>query len=164
MRFDNKTDAQIESWARKFEEACKTDLPEYELVLAERIRRRQKKHKLSFELSLEHLKMCAIAGKFTSYGQLAKASDVEWSQARHQMNGHDGLLDTLLGVCKNKKLPLLTAICVNQENLETGKLGVEALTGFVEGAKRIGWSVGDPEEFHLECVRHCFEWGEKQKS
>ncbi len=163
MRFDNKTDAQIESWARKYEEAGKTDLPDYLLILAERTRRRQKKQKLNFDRSLAHLKECAIAGIFTSYGELAKASDVEWSKARHQMNGPQGHLDTLLDVCRNKDLPLLTAICVNQENLQTGRLGPDALAGFVDGAQRLGISVTDPEEFHQECVRKCFEWGKNQR-
>lgn len=163
MRFDNKTDAEIESWAGKYEKAGKTDHPDYAVILAERTRRRQGKQKLSFELSLDHLKMRAVEGKFTSYGDLAGASGVEWGQARHQMNGPKGHLDTLLDVCRTQGLPLLTAICVNRENLETGKLGEDALSGFADGARRLGMTVGDAEEFHARCVEECFEWGKQQK-
>lgn len=164
MKFDDKTDAQIESWARKYEEAGKTDHPDYALISVERTQRRQMKQKLMFELSLGHLKVCAIEGKFTSYGELAKASGVDWSQARHQMNGPKGHLDTLLDVCQNKGLPLLTAICVNQENLKTGELGPDALSSFVDGARRLGISVSDAEEFHARCAYQCFEWGKKQRT
>ena len=164
MRFDNKTDDEIERWTRKYEEAGKTDQPDYALLLAERTQRRQKKQKLNFVLSLEHLKACAIANSFTSYGELAKASKVEWSQARHQMNGPKGHLDTLLDVCRTNGLPLLTAICVNQENLETGKLGEDALSGFADGARRLGISVDDAEKFHAECITECFDWSKKQRT
>lgn len=164
MRFDNKTDVEIESWARKYEEAGKTDHPDFLLLLAERSRRRQMKQKLDLERSLEHLQTCAVQGKFTSYGELAKASGVDWSHARHQMNGPKGHLDTLLDVCRSRGLPLLTAICVNQENLEKGKLGIDALSGFADGARRLGMAVGDAESFHAECVQECFDWGRKQRS
>jgi hypothetical protein len=162
MKLLDKTDAQIESWARKYEEAGKTEHPDYARLSAERTKRRQKKQKLSFERSLEHLKSCAIEGRFTSYGELAKASEVEWGQARHQLNGPKGHLDTLLDECRIKNLPLLTAICVNQENLQTGKLGEDALSGFADGARRLGIAVGDADEFHARCVAECFEWGRTQ--
>ncbi len=162
MKLHDKTDPQIESWARKFEEAGKTDHPDYALLVAERTKRRQNKQKLSFEKSLAHLKSCAIEGRFTSYGELAKASDVDWSQARHQMNGPKGHLDTLLDECRMQDLPLFTAICVNQENLQTGKLGEDALSGFADGARRLGIAVGDADEFHARCVAECFEWGRTQ--
>ncbi|KPF64843.1 hypothetical protein [Porphyrobacter sp. AAP60] len=162
MKLEVKTDAQIESWARKYEEAGKTDHPDYALLVVERTKRRQEKQRLNFTKSLEHLKSCAIEGRFTSYGELAKASDVEWSKARHQMNGPRGHLDTLLDECRMTDLPLLTAICVNQENLQSGKLGEDALSGFADGARRLGIAVGDSDEFHSRCVAECFEWGRMQ--
>lgn len=162
MKLDDKTDPQIESWARKYEEAGKTDHPDYALLVAERTKRRQRKQKLSFEKSLVHLKSFAIEGRFTSYGELARASGVEWSQARYQMNGPKGHLDTLLDECRMRDLPLLTAICVNQENLQTGKLSEDALSGFADGARRLGIAVGDADEFHARCVAECFEWGRTQ--
>jgi len=163
MRFDNKSDDEIEKWARKYEEQGKTDDAGFHQLLEERTKRRQKKQRLSLEKSLAHLKACALRREFTSYGDLAKASDVPWSIARHQMNGLTGHLDTLLDVCKSQSLPLLTAICVNQHNLETGKLGEEALVGFVHGAKRLGLEVVDPEEFHEKCVQECFAWGKGKR-
>ncbi|MCR2835116.1 hypothetical protein [Parerythrobacter lacustris] len=164
MRFDNKTDDEIESWARKYEEANKADDPAYMLLVEERTKRRQKKQKLDFGKSLDHLKCCAIAGEFTSYGKLAEASGVTWQAARHQMNGAYGHLDTLLGECRRADLPLLTAICVNQQNLQLGTLGEEALLGFADGARRVGYEVIDAEGFHSQCVKECFEWGKAQKS
>jgi len=163
MNFGGKEDAQIESWARKFEENKLTDDPRYSELVRERTRRRQTRQKLDFGTSLEHLKRAAIAREFTSYGQLAAASGVDWKNARHQINGAHGHLDTLLDICHTEGLPLLTAICVNQQNLHSGKLSEDALEGFVEGAKRLGISLTSAESFHEECVRKCFEWGENNK-
>lgn len=47
------------------------------------------------------------------------------------MNGPHGHLDRLLELSYARGLPLLTAICVNQDRLEEGELGDEALAGFV---------------------------------
>ncbi len=163
MKFDNKTDEQIESWARKYEEQGKTADPAYTLLLEERTTRRQKKQKLNFDRSMTHLRDAAIRQKFTSYGRLAEASEVDWSIARHQMNGPHGHLDTLLDICHKDGLPLLTAICVNQQNLVSGKLGEDALAGFADGARRLGIAVDDAEEFHARCAEECFEWGKSQK-
>ncbi len=57
------------------------------------------------------------------------------------MNGEGGHLDRLLDMCHARGLPLLTAICVNQEGLRTGHLSREALAGFIKGIRRRGYQV-----------------------
>jgi hypothetical protein len=159
-----KTDSEIESWIRNHENAGKTSEPLYFGLLEERVRRAQLKHKLDFDRSLEHLKQAAIDQTCTSYGNLAQASGVEWSKARHQMNGPNGHLDRLLDICHARGLPLLTAICVNQGNIADGELGEEALAGFVAGARRLGLTVSDPVEFHHRCRNECWAWGAGKQS
>ena len=100
----------------------------------------------------------AVSGR-TGIGALATASGIEWSQARHQMNGANGHLDRLLDICYARSLPLLTAICVNQGNIVDGELGKEALAGFVAGARRLGLAVSNPLEFHHRCKDECWAWG-----
>jgi hypothetical protein len=51
-----------------------------------------------------------------------------------------------LDVCHSPDLPLLTALCVNQAGVKTGKLNPSSLKGFVLGAKRLAHSVTDAEE------------------
>ena len=159
-----KTDSEIETWIKNHEDAGKTSAPLYFELLEERVRRVQLKHKLDFDRSLEHLKQAAINQICTSYGALAKASGVEWSKARHQINGPNGHLDRLLDICLARGLPLLTAICVNQGNLADGELGADALAGFVAGAQRLGLAVSDPLEFHYRCRDECWAWGAGQRA
>jgi hypothetical protein len=162
MKLAAKTDAEINTWIRNHENAGKTSAPLYIELLEERIRRAQLVHRLDFGLSLDHLKRAAINQICTSYGELAAASGLDWSKARHQMNGPNGHLDRLLDICHARGLPLLTAICVNQRNLESAELGEEALAGFAAGARRLGLAIGDSLEFHHRCRDDCWKWGAEQ--
>jgi len=159
-----KSDPEIDSWIRNYEKANRTSDDLYIELLEERARRTQMKQGLNFDRSLEHLKQAAMDRKCTSYGELAKASGVEWSKARHQMNGSSGHLDRLLDICHARGLPLLTAICVNQGNVTDGELGEEALEGFAAGARRLGLAVTDPLDFHHRCREECWEWGAKARA
>lgn len=154
-----KLDAEIDSWIFNYEFREKTSDPFYFELLEERARRSQEKQALNLEKSLDALKAAARQGICITYGDLAKASGVEWSKARHQMNGKHGHLDRLLEICHARQLPLLTAICVNQGGLADGELEDSALLGFAEGARRIGRSVTDPLAFHHSCRDQCWAWG-----
>jgi len=159
-----KSDRELNNWIKNHEEQKATGSQLYRDLLLERARRAQEKQLLDFETSLAHLMQAALEQRCTSYGALAAASDVDWSQARHQMNGPNGHLDRLLEICHAKGLPLLTAICVNQQNLDTGELGEDALAGFATGAQRLGLHVGEPIEFHHKCRDECWAWGRNAKS
>ena len=117
---------------------------------------------MNFDLSIDVLRKAAIEGRCTSYGELAKASGVEWGKARLRMNGVGGHLDQLLDICHVRNLPLLTAICVNKDNVETGELDPKALKGFALGARRLGITVTDETAFHQAKKDECWEWGSKQ--
>lgn len=164
MELVGKTDVQIETWVRNHEEKGATSTSLYRELLEERLRRAQNTHRLNFEKSLMHLMQTATEQRCTSYGKLASASEVSWSQARHQMNGPNGHLDRLLDICHARGLPLLTAICVNQDSLVDGTLGKDALAGFVGGARRLGRPVTDAQSFHETCREECFAWGRDQLS
>ena len=161
-----KTDKEIDQWIKNYEDVeahpGATALPFYRELLEERARRAQTNQKLNFERSIEHLKRIAINQTCTTYGDLARASGVEWSHARHQMNGPSGHLDRLLDLCHARGLPLLTAIVVNQEGVADGELSDDALSGFVAGARRLGLSVTDGRAFHHECRDRCWQWGREQ--
>jgi hypothetical protein len=160
-QLSNKSDREISNWIKNHEDQRQTESDLYRALLLERARRSQASQKMSFENSLARLKDAARDQKCISYGDLAAASGVEWSQARHQMNGPNGHLDRILEICHATHLPLLTAICVNQQNLAIGELGKEALAGFVTGAQRLGLNVSDPLAFHHSCRDECWEWGKQ---
>jgi hypothetical protein len=158
-----KTDDELDQWITNHEkQSGGTARPLYLKLLEERARRSQRTQRLNLEKSLEHLKDAARRGTCTSYGELAAASSLEWSQARHQMNGTNGHLDRLLDLCHARGLPLLTALCVNQGGVSTGELGGEALAGFAKGAQRLGLLVMDERTYHHRCRDECWEWGRRR--
>jgi hypothetical protein len=161
--FSAKSDPDLNQWIANYErKPGGTTEPFYHELLEEQARRAQAKQQLNLERSMEHLKQTAIQQVCTTYGDLAKASDVEWSKAHRQMNGPKGHLALLLGLCHARGLPLLTAVCVNQAGVTKGELEGEALAGFVAGAKRLGFSVTDERDFHHKHRDACWQWGQKQ--
>jgi hypothetical protein len=163
MDFSNKKHSQIESWIKNHEDNGQTNVPLYIELLEDRARRAQEKQLLNLEASLSHLTQVAVGQRCTTYGALASASSVEWTKARHQMNGVGGHLDRLLDLCHARKLPMLPALCVNQSGLQSGELEETALAGFVTGARRLGFKVIDDRSFHHQCRDECWEWGRQQK-
>jgi hypothetical protein len=157
--FSRKNDLQIKQWIENHEVKKAFSAPLYRELLDERARREESKSRLSVDRSLQILQEAARLGQCTSYGDLAKASGVEWSKARLRMNGAGGHLDQLLDVCHVRALPLLTAICVNKSNVESGELDQNALTGFAVGARRLGYSFTDEIGFHRAKRDECWAWG-----
>ncbi len=163
MDFSKMTDAQVNQMIANHERRPGgRELPKYLMLLEERACRAQLTQKLNLEKSMEQLRAAARCGVCITYGDLAKASSVAWSQARHQMNGANGHLDRLLDLCHARGLPLLTAICVNQAGVSTGELGEDALAGFATGARRLGLLVTEPRAFHHKCRDECWAWGKTQ--
>jgi hypothetical protein len=156
MNLGDKSDSEIESWISNHEKrnAINSDL--YRALLEERAKRNSKG--LKIEKSLTLLMEFARHGKFTTYGDLAKASGVSWNVARHAMNGAGGHLDSLLDVCHARQLPLLTALCVNQQSVHSGELSDDSLRGFIKGAQRLGYVVTDEQAFLRQCQEASFSW------
>lgn len=154
-----KTDNQIDQWIHNHERKGATGEPLYLELLEERARRSKQKGLLDVNKSLELLTQAAIEQRYVTYGDLAKANNVEWSRARHRMNGMNGHLDRLLDVCHARGLPLLPAICVNGSGRTSGELEPAALGGFSTGARRIGFVFDDASAFHRQMRENCFQWG-----
>jgi hypothetical protein len=155
----DKTDAEIDQWIFNHEKKGATDQKLYFELLEERARRSQGKGHLNIDKSLELLMQAATEQRCVTYGDLAKASGVDWSHARHRMSGANGHLDRLLDVCHARGLPMLPAICVNESGRQTGELEATALSGFAAGARRVGFPVADELSFHHEARDECWRWG-----
>ncbi|RWN25284.1 hypothetical protein [Mesorhizobium sp.] len=157
-----KTDTEIDQWIRNHEQKGATSAPLYLQLLEERARRSQEKGHLNIDMSLELLAQAAIEQRCVTYGDLAKASKVGWSQARHRMSGANGHLDRLLDVCHARGLPMLPAICVNESGRDNGELEASALGGFAAGARRLGVAVAEERSFHRQARDACWHWGREQ--
>lgn len=159
MDLTTKTDVQIKNLIENHETRKQTHLDFYFRVLEERARRGQEKSRLSIDSSLDLLRAAAIAERCVTYGDLAKASGVPWSQARQRLNGKNGHLDQLLDVCHARSFPLLTALVVNAPGVVDGELEETALEGFAAGARRLGYTVADARAFHQAQRDACWLWG-----
>ena len=83
--------------------------------------------------------------RFTTYGDLAAASGIEWSKARHRLSQQ---LGQLVKISHARGWPMLSAIVVRQGDAKTGALDGESLKGFLAAADMVGIKVDDPEAFY----------------
>jgi len=97
----------------------------------------------------------ARAGRFISYGDLAKANNAPWQQVRYKMNTH---LGELVRIAATRGWPIPSAIVSNQNNLESGTLDGSAREGFIAAAKENGFTIEDPAAFVKDQQRALFAW------
>ena len=67
-------------------------------------------------------------------------------------------LDQLVVIAKERGWPLLSAIVVNKEGIETGNLDGSAREGLLSAARQVGIDVGDPEQFIKDQQQQVFAW------
>jgi len=116
---------------------------------------------LNIDRSIETILDAARRGDFISYGDVAKANGLEWSfTMNHLMPKH---LDMILAKADARGWPLITAVVVNKQNIRSGKLEEKSLSGFVSGARGLGYEVGesDRQTFLEEQQRETFAFAKK---
>ena len=155
-----KSDADIDQWVANHERAGKTKDPLYQELIVERNRRHGKG--LDIATSVAAMTKAAKENRYISYGDLAAANGLTWSKARLRMNGKHGHMDDLLAYCHSHEMPLLTAIVVGRNHLDSGEMDEDTVNGFVAGIRRLGVSVSEPIAFLKQCQSECFEWAAKQ--
>jgi hypothetical protein len=126
----------------------------YYLAAMEELARR-KGQGLDFQKSFDLIRKAGAERRFLSYKELADASGSEWSTVRYAINAH---LGDLIDYAYGKGWPLLSAIVVNHQNVETGDMEPTTLKGFVEAARALGYAVADEKAFLREQQERVFEW------
>jgi len=157
---ETKSDADIDQWITNHERAGKTRAPLFQELIVERNRGHGRG--LDITTSIAAMTKSARENRYISYGDLAASNGLTWTKARPLMNGSHGHLDDLLAYCHSHEMPLLTAIVVGKNHLDTGDMDKDTIEGFVAGIRRLGVSVADPVEFLKQCQSDCFEWAAKQ--
>lgn len=155
FEFSAYDDAAIEDAIRRHREKGVTDTDLYRALVEEHAKRSSKS--LSVEKTVALLKDAAQQKHFVSYKDVAEASGIEFGTVRWQVGKH---LDAILELCHSRRWPLLTALCVKQNEVATGDLSGGSLDGFVAGARRLGLTVTDDKAFLRECQAACFAWAE----
>ena len=113
---------------------------------------------LDMDRSIDAIRAAAAETRFLSYGAVASASGIPWSMSiRSQMRPHlEGVCDKML----HQAGAMISAIVVNQTNLQTGSLDPQSLAGFADCARRLGFGIVDNREAFLrEQQRLTFVWG-----
>ncbi|MFP5077950.1 hypothetical protein ACLE20_11640 [Rhizobium sp. YIM 134829] len=146
-------DTQLANLIANYRRLGRVDDPAYLDALSEMARR--KGGGLNFEKTFNAVVKAAKEGRFLSYKQLAEESDVEWSRVRYAANQH---LRDLLDDAHRRGWPLLSAIIVNQHNLQDGHMEPSTLRGFCEAARALGYAVADEEDFLKDQQKRVFEW------
>lgn len=116
---------------------------------------------LNIDRSIAAILEAARREDFISYGAVAKASGFDWSfTMNHLMPKH---LDMILAKADARGWPLITAAVVNKQNIGSGKLEEKSLSGFVSGARGLGYEVGDSDRhaFLEEQQRETFAFAKK---
>lgn len=131
----------------------KTSEPRYVEALAEVARRTG--NGLDFDKSLGLIRTAAADKRYLSYKQLADGSGVNWSKVHYAMNDH---LGQLIEYAHRRGWPLLSAIVVNQKNVETGEMESETLAGFVSAARALGYTINDERAFLTDQQQRVFAW------
>ncbi len=93
--------------------------------------------------------------RFISYGDIASANDASWQKVFRKVPRH---LFELVKIATRRGWPMLAAIVVNQNNIETGTLDGTARDGFIGAAKELGFDFGDPAAFVKEQQQAVFAW------
>ena len=112
---------------------------------------------LDLEKTYRAILDAARNGRFISFGDLAKANDAKWQTVRYDMYRH---LGNLVEIAAARGWPMPSAIVVNQDNIETGKLDGKTRDGFINAAKEFGFDVTDPKAFVEEQQQAMFDWAE----
>ena len=74
---------------------------------------------------------------------------------RYAANQH---LGDLIEYAYRRGWPLLSAIIVNQQHLDDGRMEPPTLKGFCEAARSLGYAIADEEAFLQEQQLRVFNW------
>jgi hypothetical protein len=149
---------ELERLVLRHEEQKATDRPLYAAAKAELERRSA--GQLDVKVTIDHLMACARSNAYTTYGDIARVNGVEWRIVRRLMPLH---LEKVLAECHEREWPLLSAICVNADELASGDLSGKSLDGFVAGVERVTKTkIENPKAFLKQVQRECFSWAAKR--
>lgn len=148
--WDNK---QLQNLIANHQRLGRVDDAYYLEALAEMARR--KGSGLDFAKTFEIVLKAAWERRYLSYKQLSDASGVEWSRVRYAVNDH---LGDLIEYAHRRGWPLLSAIIVNQQHLDDGRMEPPTLKGFCEAARSLGYAITDEEAFLRDQQDRVFDW------
>ena len=147
----NLSDDRLESLIENYRTHNAIDRPKYRSFTEERNRRCGGDfglHKI-----IEFVLGRARERRFSSYGEIAELHGADWSKVRHVMPHH---LWDVVRWARSRGLPMLSAVIVNKQHVQSGDIEPETLTGFIGAAQELGYEVDDWHSFLREQQQECF--------
>ena len=93
------------------------------------------------------------------YADLAALHGADWAKVRHAMPGH---LWAVVQWSHAQGGPMLSAVVVNKQHLETGWMEPETLRGFIGAAEELyRRCIADHVCFLRDQQERCFEWAKR---
>jgi hypothetical protein len=132
LELSTKTDQEIDNLIENHRRMSLLTAPLHLQAMAEKEQRRG--NGLEFRKSVDIILAAARQRRFTSYKELADASGAKFEKVRYAMNQH---LWDLVSWAQGHGWPMLSAVVVNQENVDTGKMKPETLKGFIAAAHEL---------------------------
>jgi len=115
-------DQQLKALIDNHRQKAATDRAVYINALAEHARRTG--HGLDFDKSFDVIRRAAAESRFVSYKELADASGANWNRVHYSIGHH---LWSLVEYAHRKGWPMLSAIVVNKDNVDTGDRDVKGI-------------------------------------
>jgi hypothetical protein len=141
----------LESLIENYRTHNATDRPEFRSFLEEHNRRLG--GNLDLRKTIDFVLDRAHERRFTSYSEIAKLHGAEWSKVRHLMPHH---LWDVVQWARSHGLPMLSAVIVNKENVQSGEMEPKTLKGFIRAAEALGYDTDDWQSFLREQQEECF--------
>ncbi len=156
-----KTDQELTNLIENHRRKKALTAPLYLEALAERERRRH--NGLEFSKSRDIILAAAREGRCVSYKELADASGAEWTKVHYAMNHH---LWELVSWAHGHGYPMLSAVVVNQENVNTRTMRPETLKGFITAAEELERTdIGTDHQVFLHAEQErVFRWAREYLS
>jgi hypothetical protein len=123
---------------------------------------RKKTGSFDLEKTVTVIRASAVNRRFLSYKDVAEASGLDWSRVHWTIGPH---LETVCEYAHGKGWPLLSAIVVNVDKVDSGEMRAENLKGFVAAAQAVGRDVGaDYVRFVHDEQQRVFDWAKNGAS
>lgn len=113
------------------------------------------KDTLDLQITYRAIVDSARKKQFISYSDLAAANSANFPKVRYKLNSQ---LGELMSLAVEREWPILSSIVVSKPNLDSGTLEGTALEGFVDAARKLGFTITDSLEFVEKQQKAVFNW------
>lgn len=114
----------------------------------------EKQSGFRLQTSLDAIASATRAGRFSCYKDIADANGMDWDKAYRRINGH---LWDLVSWSHDQFGFMISAVIVNKERLNDGRMEESTLAGFTRAAEELGFAVTDAHAFLRAQQRQVFE-------